>query len=182
LKGRGFSDAMKAARTARALAPEGCFKGVCLALRCKTRVASKALFPHFSWLFTVIVLISSIPCRSQDSAQFRACMQKEMSQAGMDYCAGKEAERADAELNDVYQKLMSKAAHVPGATEKVRAFEGAWMKYRDTYLEAMYPAEDKQLAYGTVYPMDVALVRAGLTRGQTKKLEKLIKQYDDGGQ
>jgi len=97
----------------------------------------------------------------------------------MDHCASDEAARADSELNSVYQRLLSKAERVPGASEKIKDFEKAWIKYRDAYIEAMYPEEDKQAAYGTVYPMEVDLLIATLTRKHTEEIQDLIKQYDE---
>lgn len=133
-------------------------------------------------VIAAFVFLGSISCQSQESKQFRACTQKEMSQTGMDGCASDEAARADSELNDAYRHLLSKAERVPGATAKVKAFESAWITYRDSYIEAMFPAEDKQIAYGSMYPMSVDIIRAKLTPDQTKELRELIKQYDEEGQ
>jgi uncharacterized protein YecT (DUF1311 family) len=102
-----------------------------------------------------------------------------MSQTGMDRCASEEAARADTELNSVYQRLLSKAEHVPGAPEKIRDCERAWIKYRDAYIGAMYPEEDKQAAYGTVYPMEVDLLRATMTRKHAEEIQNMITQYDE---
>jgi uncharacterized protein YecT (DUF1311 family) len=132
-------------------------------------------------LFAVFVYISSIPCHSQESAQFRACTQKEVTQSGLNICASDEAARTDSELNEVYQHLLSRAKQVPGAEEKVKTAQRAWIQYRDAYLEAMFPSEDKQ-AYGTMYPMNFDLVRAGLTREHTTALRELIRLYSNEGQ
>ena len=131
-----------------------------------------AVFAAHSWL----------ACHSQESAQFRACAQKEGTQAGLNHCASDEAARMDVDLNRTYQQLESKARHVPGATEKIKKAERAWIQYRDAYLDAMFPAADKQANYGSIYPMDFALLRAELTREQAKRLNELIKQYGDEGQ
>jgi hypothetical protein len=37
-------------------------------------------------------------------------------------------------------------------------------------MEAMYPAEDKQAEYGSVYPMEADLLRAKLTQRQVTAL------------
>jgi uncharacterized protein YecT (DUF1311 family) len=109
-------------------------------------------------------------------------MKKEMSQTGMDHCASDEAARADSELNAIYQRLLAMAKLAPKTTAKIKGMETAWIAYRDAYIEAMFPQEDKQAAYGTEYPMNVDLVRAALTRKQAKEVEELIKQYDEEGQ
>jgi hypothetical protein len=40
----------------------------------------------------------------------------------------------------------------------------------------MFPAEDKQLSYGTMYPMEVDLDIASLTREQTVRIKNLINE------
>jgi uncharacterized protein YecT (DUF1311 family) len=97
----------------------------------------------------------------------------------MNACASGEAARLDAELNEVYRKLLSQAASQAGAVAKVKAAERAWIAYRDAYLDAMYPAEDKPAEYGTIYPMEAELLRAKLTQQQVTALKELLKQYSD---
>jgi uncharacterized protein YecT (DUF1311 family) len=95
----------------------------------------------------------------------------------MNACASDEATRVDAELNDVYRKLLSKAASPTEAAAKIKAAERAWIAYRDAYMDAMYPAKDKQAEYGSIYPMEADLLRAKLTQRQVTALEELIQQY-----
>lgn len=129
-------------------------------------------------VLAVIAVLSPAPCRSQELAQPDKCLQKAITQLAINTCAGDAALRADSELNDVYRQLLSKAENEPGAIVKVRAAERAWIQYRDSYLEAMFPAKDKQASYGSEYPMSYAEVREGLTREHTRALRELIKQYD----
>jgi hypothetical protein len=51
-----------------------------------------------------------------------------------------------------------------------------WGVFKDVP-DATYAAQNKQAAYGSMYPVDVALLRAKLTLEQTQKLEDLVKQY-----
>jgi uncharacterized protein YecT (DUF1311 family) len=95
-------------------------------------------------------------------------------------CASDEAARLDAELNDVYGKLVAKAASQPNAVEKIRTAERAWIAYRDAYIEAMFPEKDKQAEYGSVYPTQVNLLRAKLTRQQVDALKDLLQHYTGG--
>ncbi len=99
----------------------------------------------------------------------------------MNICASGEAARADARLNEIYRNLLSKAASQPKITAKIKAAEKAWITYRDAYLEAMYPAEDKQAEYGSIYPMEANLLLAKLTYRQVTALEELTKQYRQAG-
>jgi uncharacterized protein YecT (DUF1311 family) len=92
----------------------------------------------------------------------------------MHACANEEAKRVDAELNVTFRALLSRAAGQPGARAKIEAAEKAWVAYRDAYMEAMYPAEDKQAEYGSVYPMEADLLRAKLTQRQVTALKSLL--------
>jgi uncharacterized protein YecT (DUF1311 family) len=115
---------------------------------------------------------------AQDSERYSRCISKANTQMAMHICANEEGLRADAELNDIYKKLLSVAADQSDAVEKIRAAERAWIAYRNAYIEAMYPAKDKQREYGSSYQMEVDLLRAKLTRQQIGALRDLLKQYD----
>jgi uncharacterized protein YecT (DUF1311 family) len=181
LKGHGFSRAANARIKCLALAPEGCFSNKSSVQPISILKDSiKTSILHVSFiLLAVIFLFNSIPCNSQVSAQLHSCEQKaSFSQAEIISCANDEDARADSELNVVYRHLLSKAEKEPGATAKVKGAERAWIQYRDAYLEAMFPAEDKLANYGSKYPSDFNLVRASLSREQTNKLRELIKRYE----
>lgn len=130
----------------------------------------------------VVFMIASVSAIAQNSHQYRACSEKANTQLDMNMCAGQEAARADERLNAVYRKLLSQAAEQHGAVAKIQAAERAWIVYRDTYMEAMYPAADKQLEYGSIYPMEAALLRARLTERQITELQQLQKHLSGAQQ
>jgi uncharacterized protein YecT (DUF1311 family) len=125
----------------------------------------------------IAFLIASLPALAQDSAQYRACITKAITQKDMHVCASDEAARVDTELNDVYRELLSKATSPPEAIPKIRDAERAWIAYRDAYIAAMYPAKDKLAEYGSIYPMEVDLLYAKLTRQHVTALKELLQQY-----
>ena len=125
----------------------------------------------------IALLIVALPAFAQNSEQYRACNGKAKTQGEMNACASEETARVDAQLNEVYHKLLSKAASQPEAVAKIRASERAWIAYRDAYMDAMYPAKDKQVEYGSIYPMEADLLKAKLTRQQVGALEEMLKQY-----
>src|SRR5713226_9298495 len=125
----------------------------------------------------IAFLIVSLPALAQDSAQYRACNDKAKTQTEMNACASSEAARNDAELNEVYRKLLSQATSQQEAVAKIKAAERAWIAYRDAYMDAMYPAKDKQAEYGSIYPMEADFLRAKLTRQQVAALKELLQQY-----
>ncbi|HUZ45951.1 MAG TPA: lysozyme inhibitor LprI family protein [Terriglobia bacterium] len=125
----------------------------------------------------IVFLIAPLPALAQDSAQYHACNDKAKTQGEMNACASEEAARVDAELNAVYRKLLLKAASQTEAVAKIKASERAWITYRDAFMEAMYPAKDKQAEYGSIYPMEADLLKAKLTRQQVAALEGMLKEY-----
>jgi uncharacterized protein YecT (DUF1311 family) len=129
--------------------------------------------------YLVMFLLTSLPSIAQNSGPYRACNDKAKTQNDMNVCAREEAERVDAQLNDVYHKLLSQAASEQEAVAKIKAAERAWIAYRDAYMDAMYPAKDKQTEYGSIYPMDAELLRAKLTQQQIAALKELLQQYTE---
>ena len=105
------------------------------------------------------------------------CMQKASTQMAMDACAGADARSADARLSAAYGALLARAASQPGAPAKIRAAERAWTAYRDAYLAAAFPLADKQTAYGSIYPMEAAELRAQVTLRQVDAIDALIARY-----
>ncbi|HEY1204870.1 MAG: lysozyme inhibitor LprI family protein [Bryobacteraceae bacterium] len=124
-----------------------------------------------------IILAALVPCLlfAQDSARYRACTGKAKAQPELNACAADEAKRVDAELNRVYRELLSKNTDDPAAVEKIKNAQRAWVAYRDAYIEAMFPAQDKQAEYGSMYPMEVDLLLASLTARQVDALKDLIR-------
>jgi uncharacterized protein YecT (DUF1311 family) len=127
----------------------------------------------------LVLFIALAPSTSsaQNSAQYRACNEKAQTQAQMNACANDEAARVDVELDRVYAELVSKAEVEPNRLTKIKAAETAWTGYRNAYIDAMYPANDKQAEYGSVYPMEVDLLLAKLTRQQITALRELLQQF-----
>jgi uncharacterized protein YecT (DUF1311 family) len=128
-------------------------------------------------ILMLLTLLGQIPCFAQDSAEYRTCSDKANTQANMTACAGAEATRVDAKLNSTYRALLAKVASQPEALAKIKAAERAWVAYRDAYIEATYPAKDKATEYGSMYPLDVALLRAKLTQRQVTALEDMLQRY-----
>ncbi len=129
--------------------------------------------------FAIVIILVVIGCRcyGQNSAAFDGCVDKSKAQSELNKCASDEAARADSDLNASYKELLAKIAGDSLAIVKLREAERAWMHYRDAYIEAVYPAQDKQLAYGTEYPMDANLLRAKLTREHLTAIAYLMTEY-----
>ena len=132
-----------------------------------------ALVPFaFVWFIS-----TAVPATAQVSAQFAACNRTAKTQLAMNTCAGNELTLRTKQMNAVYSQLMSRAAKQPGAAARVAASQKAWTAYTDAYIEARYPANDKQAEYGSIYPMEVALVRSGLVQAHIADLKGILSEY-----
>lgn len=128
-----------------------------------------------TYVIAIVLLIACSPIASaQESQEYVRCTSKAVTQPQLNDCALQEAERVDAELNQVYRKVLASVSADALATSKVKAAEKAWIAYRDAYLEAMYLAEDKRGEYGSIYPIDANLLVAKLTRRHIEELKDLM--------
>jgi uncharacterized protein YecT (DUF1311 family) len=125
------------------------------------------------YLVLLILGLCSLPLTAQDSPEYKACSDNAMTQDLMDRCASEESYRVDQRLNAAYAKLLRARSKDQVAQKKLKACERAWLTYRDAYINAMYPAEHKQAAYGTMYPMEVDILYAKLTQEHIVELTKL---------
>jgi uncharacterized protein YecT (DUF1311 family) len=133
----------------------------------------------FKYLVLSMTLgVAGVVCFGQTSSNVVVCPAAK-TQTELNECASQTAKHADAELNDVYTKLLSKISGNQTAVSKVKSAERAWVTYRDAYIEAMYPAADKQAHYGTMFPMEVDLLRSKLTHDQITALKDLLDRYNE---
>ncbi|MCF3640915.1 lysozyme inhibitor LprI family protein [Rhizobium sp. TRM95111] len=103
-----------------------------------------------------------------------------MAQQDMNYCAGKDFEAADAELNAAYKQAMAAMRETDrelgeisktyvGAVEALKKAQRAWIGYRDGECElAGFDARG-----GSMEPMLVSGCRAEMTRKRTVELKAL---------
>jgi uncharacterized protein YecT (DUF1311 family) len=94
------------------------------------------------------------------------------SQAEMNQCAGKAYKAADAELNQVYQKLVAMLDDEEKA--QLKDVETAWLKYRD--VNCAFVAD--QFKGGSIRPMIHAFCLADMTKNRTTEIKNQIKDRD----
>lgn len=108
----------------------------------------------------------------------------EISQTEMTICAAEEAKAVEAELERRYQDLLTGVRQLPSdvkspeldmsrAIENIKAAQLAWVTYRDAYIDATFPLENKQQEYGTMYSMRVSGIRADMAREQIRHIKIL---------
>jgi uncharacterized protein YecT (DUF1311 family) len=127
-----------------------------------------------TWLAVPLILLSACLSLAQSKA-YQACMDKAMAQSSMNACAGDENKRLQTEQDRVYQQLLKAVKSDSTATEKIKKAQDAWLAYKQAYLDARYPEADKA-TYGSIYPMDVNLLEAKMTRQHIADLKLLLKE------
>lgn len=87
--------------------------------------------------------------------------------------------KTDKELNDVYKKVLTKYKNDKVFISKLQKAELAWIKYRDAYIESIYPEENKY-NYGSAYPMCVNQIMTEVTQQRIKELKLWLKGICEG--
>ena len=123
--------------------------------------------------FFVLVATSGL-CQSTQSP----CWKTATAQSEMNCCADLDAREADADLSHVYEELLSKVKSDDNATEKLRVAQRAWVAFRDAHLQELFPAQDKQREYGSMYPMCYAQVATAMIKERTAQLRRMLDDKD----
>jgi uncharacterized protein YecT (DUF1311 family) len=109
-----------------------------------------------------------------------ACSASAQTQGDLDAGAAADLQKADAELNQVYQQVLKEYADDPLVVTKLRAAQRAWIALRDAELDASYPHAKEPGYYGSVFPMCLAGRQAELTRQRTADLRRWLKGVPEG--
>ena len=118
------------------------------------------------------VLLLSVTAPVYPQAQRDPC--KGDTTYEMKQCSGTKYKQADAELNKVYQQLMSKLDD-EGHKASLKTAQLAWLKYRDTNCDF-----DGYLNRGgTIYSVVITECMTSMTTSRTRQLKDQIKQLAD---
>jgi uncharacterized protein YecT (DUF1311 family) len=99
------------------------------------------------------------------------------TQVDMNVCSYKLLESYDKKLDTAYSKLIALVRSSPAVLKQVQAQEKSWVAYKRAYMEAAFPGKNKQLEYGTMYPLQRNLLEAGLVRDHLGDIQSLILAY-----
>jgi uncharacterized protein YecT (DUF1311 family) len=105
---------------------------------------------------------------------FGASVADAQTQGDLDEQACGQFHKADVALNETYSKILKQYAKDQQFIAKLKTAQQAWLVFRDAELEALYPKDNKQAEYGTVYPMCHCSELQFLTEARTKELKRWI--------
>lgn len=96
------------------------------------------------------------------------------TQFEMNVDAGKKADAADKKLNATYQQVIKKYKTNAVFIHNLGTAQKDWVVFRDAYLESIFPAADKQIEYGSMYPLSYSESQETVTRTRTHQLERFL--------
>lgn len=101
------------------------------------------------------------------------------SQAGMNEDAKKDYQKADAELNDVYKKVISEYSKDSVFIKNFKNAQKLWVKLRDADMLAKYPAREEGY-YGSAQPLCWYSYLTQLTKERTDKIKIWLTGIEEG--
>lgn len=99
------------------------------------------------------------------------------------YAAGEscaEFLKTDKELNDTYKEIQTKYKADSIFLKKLKKAQNAWIAFRDAHLEAVYPAENKAVEYGSIYRDCSCIEQNTLTAARVVELKKWLTKVPEG--
>ena len=128
---------------------------------------------------SALALSCAAVCAAQPPPPAQADEQEEdpcpgaRTQQDLNQCASQAFQKADAELNKLYQQLIKDAG--AGEKAKLRAAQVAWLKFRDAHCE--YEAFGNQ--GGSIYPMVYGFCLAEVTGERVKQFRDTLKEIGE---
>ena len=109
-------------------------------------------------ILIILLLISNLSCFSQ-------------TQTEMNKTANEEYIKTDSELNSLYQQILDEYKSDIVFIDRLKKTQRIWIAYRDAELKMKFPAKNKQLEYGSAYPMCVSIFLKELTEERIDNLK-----------
>lgn len=102
------------------------------------------------------------------------------TQAEMNMSSSEKLKKADAELNEVYKKILSDYASDTLFIKKLKIAQRLWIKFRDAEVDMKFPESEKRLYYGSMYPLCVNSYLESLTKERIEKLREWLEPVPEG--
>jgi uncharacterized protein YecT (DUF1311 family) len=102
------------------------------------------------------------------------------TQGDLDEQACGQFHKADVALNETYSRILKEYAKDQQFVARLKTAQKAWLVFRDAELEALYPKDNKQAEYGTVYPMCHCSELQSLTEERTRQLKRWLDGTREG--
>jgi uncharacterized protein YecT (DUF1311 family) len=98
------------------------------------------------------------------------------TQTAMDNKAKSEFDKVDAELNQIYQKIIHDYSDDSIFIKNLREAQRLWVKFRDAQVNMKYPSDEE----GSVFPMCRYYYLSELTSERIKELKPWLEGVEEG--
>ncbi|AGY58525.1 lysozyme inhibitor LprI family protein [Gloeobacter kilaueensis] len=123
--------------------------------------------------FHPLLLVSLLTCLVLPAAHGQSQLELNTQACG-------EYQKADGQLNSVYQQIRRQYSGQKQFLDKLTRAERAWIAYRDAHLDSRFPSNNPQLEYGSVYPMCRCQELTQLTRERIQFLKRWVEGVPEG--
>jgi uncharacterized protein YecT (DUF1311 family) len=96
------------------------------------------------------------------------------TQTDLSVGAGSDYKMADAKLNQIYKRILTKYKDEPVFLQKLQKAQKAWIVFRDAQMAARFPNSPDE--YGSAFSMCYSIEMTTLTNERIKQLKK----WDEG--
>lgn len=125
-------------------------------------------------------MIAPVFVAEADSNVTAECFKKAFTQHAMNKCSGLNYKIADTELNRVYKLIKHVYREDKLFIKRMKHAQRAWLKFRDSQFEMMYPQKDKQSAYGSAFSLCENSYKARLTLERVVQLKQWLVGAEEG--
>jgi uncharacterized protein YecT (DUF1311 family) len=101
------------------------------------------------------------------------------SQRELNEDAAKDYQKADKELNNVFQEILKEYKKDTAFIKNLKVAQKIWVQFRDAETKAKYPDREDGY-YGSVQPMCWYLYKTELTEERLKKLKVWLTGIEEG--
>jgi len=108
------------------------------------------------------------------------CLKNAMTQYDMNQCANTDLKSATEELQRVLSEIKMHYKKDKEFLKKLEESQKIWNLLADSNLEMLYPLENKQRNYGTVFPMCASFDRSTIVIERIAFLKKWLVGLGDG--
>ena len=102
------------------------------------------------------------------------------TQSELNKKAGTSSIKSEQEMETVLEKITLLYNDEKDFLKKLHTSQEAWLKFRKAQLDALYPAKDKQEAYGSSYAMAYAYAKEELNKQRIKQLMLWVNGIEEG--
>ena len=122
-----------------------------------------------------VAVLSRGPVQAQGVEEPEPCANTvRLGDAGR--CWAREAERADAEMKQVYLTAVEKLPH--RAAESLKKAQKLWLEFREAHVATLL-GDSNPLTGGPEYAMCMSILRWRLARDRTAELKRLVHPDDE---